>query len=189
MKKFILLFLLGASVAPAFAQENMAPTKVSKAAFFDKTIPLRDMKKIAPGTNSWKDGIVKNESLETDYKDGDNWKTDVLTIQTANGGTQVKGPIVNIVGTGNINGVYPPDTDGDVGPNHYFQMMNLSFAIYDKVGNKLYGPVANSTLWQGFPAPGQATMMEILLSSMMKFPIVGLQASLLCRLQMANIMS
>lgn len=153
MKKFILLFLLGASVAPAFAQENMAPTKVSKAAFFDKTIPLRDMKKIAPGTNSWKDGIVKNESLETDYKDGDNWKTDVLTIQTANGGTQVKGPIVNIVGTGNINGVYPPDTDGDVGPNHYFQMMNLSFAIYDKVGNKLYGPVANSTLWQGFPGP------------------------------------
>ncbi len=155
MKKVILVLLLGVLVAPVFAQKDMAPTKVSKAAFFDKTIPLRDMKKIAPSTkdNTWEDGEVKNESLKTDYKDGDKWKTDQPTIQSANGSLQVNGPIVNIGGTGNVNGVYPPDTDGDVGPNHYFQMMNLSFAIYDKLGNKLYGPVANSTLWQGFPGP------------------------------------
>ena len=155
MKKLILLLLAGILFVPVFAQKNMAPSKVSKAAFFDKTIPLRDMKKIAPTPkdNSWEDGEVKNESLKTDYKDGDKWKTDLPSIQSVQGGTQVNGPIVNIGGTGNVNGVYPPDTDGDVGPDHYFQMMNLSFAIYDKVGNKLYGPVANSTLWQGFPGP------------------------------------
>ncbi len=155
MKKIILILLLGTIVVPASAQDKLSPTKVSKAAFFDKTIPLRDMKIIVPSAidNSWKDGIVKNESLETDYRDGDKWKTDIPSVQSANGSTQVKGPIVNIGGTGNVNGVYPPDTDGDVGPDHYFQMINLSFAIYDKVGNKLYGPVANSTLWQGFPGP------------------------------------
>jgi len=29
-------------------------------------------------------------------------------------------------------------------------MINLSFAVYDKQGNLLYGPVPNTTLWQGF---------------------------------------
>ena len=28
-------------------------------------------------------------------------------------------PIVNFAGTGNVNGVLPSDTQGDVGPNHY----------------------------------------------------------------------
>jgi len=42
---------------------------------------------------------------------------------------------VNVDGVGNLNGILPPDTDGDVGPNHYFQMINLSFAIYDKNGS------------------------------------------------------
>ena len=31
-------------------------------------------------------------------------------------------PIRNFDGVGNIDGVYPPDTNGDVGPNHYVQM-------------------------------------------------------------------
>ncbi len=56
----------------------------------------------------------------------------------------------SIPGIGNVNGVYPPDTEGAVGPDHYFQMINLSFAIWDKNGTKLYGPVDNSTLWEGF---------------------------------------
>ena len=51
----------------------------------------------------------------------------------------------------------PPDTDGDVGLNHYFQMINLSFAIWDKQGNLLYGPVDNSTLWNGFIGPWTGT--------------------------------
>jgi len=43
----------------------------------------------------------------------------------------------------------PPDTIGDVGPNHYVQMVNTSFAIFDKNGNKLSGPTAINQLWQG----------------------------------------
>jgi Carboxypeptidase regulatory-like domain/Kelch motif len=59
----------------------------------------------------------------------------------------------NFEGVGNVNGVLPPDTQGDVGPDHYVQMINLSFAIYDKQGTRLYGPVPNTTLWQGFGGP------------------------------------
>ena len=58
--------------------------------------------------------------------------------------------IRNFEGVSNVNGVLPPDTNGDVGPNHYIQMVNLSFAIWDKSGNLLYGPANNNTLWSGF---------------------------------------
>jgi len=60
-------------------------------------------------------------------------------------------------GVSNVNGVLPPDTQGDVGPNHYVQMVNLSFAIWDKSGDLLYGPVDNNTLWQGFGGPCETT--------------------------------
>jgi N-acetylneuraminic acid mutarotase len=56
----------------------------------------------------------------------------------------------NFEGISNVNGVFPPDTQGDVGPNHYVQMVNLSFAVWDKQGNKLLGPLPNTALWQGF---------------------------------------
>jgi hypothetical protein len=44
----------------------------------------------------------------------------------------------------------PPDTNGDVGPNHYVQTVNTDFAIYNKSGTLLYGPAAINTLWSGF---------------------------------------
>lgn len=47
--------------------------------------------------------------------------------------------------------VNPPDPNGDVGPNNYVEMINLVFAIYDKAGNLLLGPVDTGSLWAGFP--------------------------------------
>jgi hypothetical protein len=44
----------------------------------------------------------------------------------------------------------PPDTNGAVGPNHYFQIVNDHFAIFDKTGTVVYGPVPSNTLWSGF---------------------------------------
>lgn len=43
----------------------------------------------------------------------------------------------------------PPDPNGDVGPNHYVQMVNSSFAIYNKSGGLLTGPTAINQLWAG----------------------------------------
>ncbi|HEX6033261.1 MAG TPA: hypothetical protein VFY83_02460, partial [Anaerolineales bacterium] len=47
--------------------------------------------------------------------------------------------------------VNPPDPVGDVGPNHYVEMINLVFGVYDKQGNLLLGPVDTGTLWADFP--------------------------------------
>jgi hypothetical protein len=49
--------------------------------------------------------------------------------------------------------VNPPDPDGEVGPNNYVEMVNLTFAVYDKSGNRLLGPVDTGTLWSGFAVP------------------------------------
>jgi hypothetical protein len=49
--------------------------------------------------------------------------------------------------------VNPPDPNGDVGPNHYVEMVNLAFAVYSKSGARLLGPVDTGTLWTGFAVP------------------------------------
>src|SRR5216117_2993316 len=52
-------------------------------------------------------------------------------------------------GTFSVNSA-PPDTNGAVGPNHYVETVNTSFAIFNKTGTVLFGPVPNSTVWSGF---------------------------------------
>jgi hypothetical protein len=42
----------------------------------------------------------------------------------------------------------PPDTNGRVGATQYVQWNNTSFAVWDKNGTRLYGPVAGNTLFQ-----------------------------------------
>ena len=47
--------------------------------------------------------------------------------------------------------VVPPDTNGDVGKDHYVQFINLILAIYDKdTGARIFGPVAGNSIWSGF---------------------------------------
>src|SRR5438128_10684257 len=44
----------------------------------------------------------------------------------------------------------PPDTNGAVGPNHFVQTVNVSFAVFSKGGTVLYGPAKINTLFTGF---------------------------------------
>ena len=48
-------------------------------------------------------------------------------------------------------GCLPPDTDGDVGPNHYIHSVNSSIKIFDKSGNALNG--TNGTTYNSFFSP------------------------------------
>ncbi len=168
MKRTFILFVSILIAFQLFSQESYTPKKVVKAAFFDQSPPLRDMKIIKPEDQKigWENGEIENEFLEV--KSPENFTTDAATIQSKSGTKGTKGPIISIDGTGNINGVYPPDTDGDIGLTNYIQMINLSFAVYNKSGVKIYGPVANSTLWSGFPDHGQELMMVIQSCCMMK---------------------
>nr|NQU90773.1 PKD domain-containing protein [Bacteroidota bacterium] len=133
--------------------EILYPTEVIEAAYFDVTPPLRDMMVIEPGirTREWKNNVVKNHmGFMEDIKNIPQLNGPDPVLQMKDGEKSTRSIGVNINGVGNLSGVAPPDTDGDVGPNHYFQMVNLAFAIYDKSGTLLYGPVDNSTLWSGF---------------------------------------
>jgi hypothetical protein len=69
--------------------------------------------------------------------------------------TSAPSPLQNFEGVSNLDGVYPPDTNGDVGPNNYVQWVNLHFQIFNKSGASVYGPAAGNTLWSGFGGPCQ----------------------------------
>ncbi|NTV83457.1 MAG: hypothetical protein HGA23_04030, partial [Bacteroidales bacterium] len=154
---FLLLAMLVAGFIQGQDEQEVNVPIVSKATYFDVTPPLRDMPIILPGVRdrSWKDNIIQNKSMEEEFRNFSDPTipedfVDPVLQKNYPATREITGPVINMDGVGNVNGVYPPDTDGDVGLNHYFQMINLSFAIWDKQGNLLYGPVDNSTLWDGF---------------------------------------
>lgn len=69
---------------------------------------------------------------------------------------QAEGDVLALLGSFDgipATGSLPPDTVGDVGPNHYVQMVNTAFAIYDKTGNLLAGPSPINSLWGQFGGP------------------------------------
>jgi hypothetical protein len=79
-------------------------------------------------------------------------------VQTTPAAPVMPAPSTSIEGVSNTNGVLPPDTNGDVGPNHFVQWVNLSFAVYSKGTSTtppalLYGPAPANTLWTGFGGP------------------------------------
>lgn len=69
-------------------------------------------------------------------------------------------PMFTFEGIDNIDGVYPPDCNGDVGLNHYVEMVNLHMCIYDKAtGTNVVAPFLMSSLFAaaGFSPPASNT--------------------------------
>jgi len=146
-----------------FAQKKFYTNpQVFKPVKFDKTRPLRDILPVEPSMvlrygKIWQipnKDHVKNPPRKTGALPAGE---DPARQKSMGNSLQQATPIQNWEGIGNVNGVLPPDTDGDVGPNNYVQMINLSFQIWDKQGNSLYGPADNSTLWNGFGDPWDGT--------------------------------
>ncbi|MEI7499256.1 MAG: T9SS type A sorting domain-containing protein [Bacteroidota bacterium] len=156
MKKhiaFIVAFIMIATIS--FSQHEASKPIVITASYFDVSPPLRDMVKNLPpkADASWKDGVVKNffnfkrsRSVDTD----DPLATD-QNVQSWFGPRAPDSLMQSFDGVSNPQGYVPPDTDGDVGPNHYFQVVNCSYAIYSKTGSLLFGPYANSSIFTGLP--------------------------------------
>ena len=44
----------------------------------------------------------------------------------------------------------PPDNDGAPGTTQYVQYINLTYAVYDKSGNMVLGPLSGNSFWSGF---------------------------------------
>lgn len=76
-------------------------------------------------------------------------------LQSEAGAGVIPAPLVTFNGPSNLSGVTPPDPNSDVGLNHVVAISNLSFAVYNKAGARLYPPspgtaAPNNTLWSGF---------------------------------------
>lgn len=164
MKKIIthsaLAVMLMLFSAAAFSQA-VGPEQVIKPIGFDVSPKLSDIPVIPPGyvDMTWKEKVVPNkDGFLEEFKAEAAWKGPDPVLQQAYEGI-LSTPTIhqNFSGMSNTSGVAPPDTDGDVGPNHYMQMVNLSLQIWDKSGNTLYGPTLSSTLWDGFTGPWTGT--------------------------------
>ncbi len=149
---YLLILFLVASTS--FSQNKVVVKKPIK---FAKTPPLSSITPIPPQdrVQAWK--IMKKMIPNPSFEEGRNVNN--LTgmdpvIQREMGTKKISTKdMTNFEGVGNVDGVAPPDNMGDIGPSNYFQMINLSFAIFNKNGRMLYGPAANSTLWQNLPGP------------------------------------
>jgi subtilisin-like proprotein convertase family protein len=77
-------------------------------------------------------------------------------LQDGFGQGLIPNPLVNFEGMGTgmpdfTMEAAPPDTNGDIGPNHYVQTVNLAFSVFNRAGVKLLGPLGVDTLFAGFP--------------------------------------
>jgi len=161
MNRILLLLLLSFSILLAQKKTYTNPQVVNSFKF-NKSQALKNIKRILPGQiiRKWKEkGVPNKESIRKLSKNEINplriGPDEVL--QSYAGSITSVSPGNNWEGINNIAGVYPPDTQGDVGLNHYIQMVNLSFQIWDKEGNSLYGPADSGTLWDGFGDPWDGT--------------------------------
>jgi len=154
-------------VAPAAVDAASAVTakpKFSTAVAFDVSRPARE---IAPPSLARRAATATDELLDIRPERGpvpaDNGFTgDGAVFPSAARlmaplSATIAAPIVNFEGLSNQDNfnlfgfrVNPPDPVGDVGPNHYVEMVNLAFAVYDKQGNLLMGPTDTGSLWTGF---------------------------------------
>lgn len=138
------------------------PERITKPVHFDKSKPLRDIAEVPYGVRKrdWKNWLVPNKfdvNDELKHMEPLNGPDPVLQDKIMYGGRNQGTVDQNFGGITNTYGVAPPDTDGDVSHDHYFQMVNNGYAIWDKEGNLLYGPVDNINLWDGFNGPWSNT--------------------------------
>jgi len=153
MKQFlpVFLFVLFSGLLSIPVEGQSPQPEVFTPSYFDISPPLRDVPITAPYQ---KDTMTRNPGLRvrhypyeaTALPQGPDeaWQKEMGTWNP------VDGPTLNFAGVNNRNGAIPPDTQGDVGPDHYFQVVNVSFQIWDKLGNSVYGPADIANIWSGF---------------------------------------
>jgi hypothetical protein len=139
------------STSPSTVTAAGLVPEVSPAVHHDVSRPLRDLR---PATNV-QTGKRENPKYELELQAGATGGAPDPVIQESVIATAAPTIGANFDGVGVGLGSYdpnvaPPDTNGDIGPNHYVQIVNTDLAVFSKAGALLYGPVPNNTLWSGF---------------------------------------
>jgi hypothetical protein len=151
--------------AQAGASARRPQPKFSDAVAFDTSAKLSDIAARVRRGPSWPDDGVREVRPERGRPAPDTGWSGDDALQSAAGRAptllpNVPSTMANFEGMSNQDNftiyggrVNPPDPVGDVGPNHYVEMINLVFAIYTKAGTKLLGPVPIGAVWDGFSVP------------------------------------
>lgn len=146
------------SASQTMAAQPQLQGKFSQASGFDVSPPLRELAARASDDEAKAQGQPEREVRPDRGRVApDAGFSGDAAVQTA-AGSAASGTVTSFEGLSNQDNfdvfgfrVNPPDTVGDVGPNHYVEMINLVFGVYAKTGEKLLGPVDTGTLWAGFP--------------------------------------
>jgi len=156
MGALIALMLMSAPAPqpPQHAQGHGGPPSLMAAEHWDRSSALRDMPRRPPL------GGDIHEAPRFRHATGP--KSVDPIVQSTPAPPLLSGPALSFEGISNLNGVLPPDTEGAIGPNHYVQWVNLSFAVYARgpagsTPTLVYGPVAGNTIWTGFGGPCETT--------------------------------
>lgn len=156
MKKLVLFaFAILTTLAIVKAQDQpIGPTTTGVGVYHGLSQPLRDIPAISTDEfekmelDALKPRNPKLETREYPFADKAFPKGDDPIWQNKMGFTSpTKAPIVNF--DGQTSPYYPPDCNGDVGPQHYFQTINSVYCIYNKNGTIAAGPANMNTLFTG----------------------------------------
>jgi hypothetical protein len=155
------VLFLGATTFTAMGQDEPQPANgviVSAPVTPKISLPLRDLPQTQPERQLNREEInpLKNPGLflpDMGLTGTDTKEQDALAPNGWNQTDNAPGPLMNFEGQGDFNLYTPPDTTGDVGPNYYVQMVNVSTAVFTKTTGAMAGQWANNALWTGFGGP------------------------------------
>ena len=129
----------GAIASPAVQSDTSPPLRDIKPVEPPKTVRTHDHRKLpVPPSGPTSDPIIQSSTPATA---GATTGSSFLGV-----GFGFTGP----AGTFSVNSA-PPDTNGAVGATQFVEIVNQSFAVFDKSTQKpTYGPAATNTLFTGF---------------------------------------
>jgi Carboxypeptidase regulatory-like domain len=133
--------------------ENTSPKpKVGTAVRFDVSPPLRTMKIKLDSEDKDEKEAEDDRGLAGPVGDTNHDPDPVVQNWFGDGVFSPKAfiPPVGVNFNGMTGSTSPPDTNGDIGTNHYVQMVNTRFQVFSRTGTSLFGPASINTLWAGF---------------------------------------
>ena len=143
------LALLGLGLYPGASAWAQGPKQNQKDVGAPQIVPmvgpvsqdqdLRTLPYIPPSTEVEEQRLMRHPPSQITS----HGKTDpIRAVRQSTQAAAMPTPIATFAGMNSTQsgcGCLPPDTDGDVGPNHYVQSVNSSIKIFDKTGTALNG--------------------------------------------------
>jgi len=161
MRNNIIIFLFLIVINPLSSQQINYPSDIIHPVSYGTSLPLMEIINNAPPeqrNNEPSGEALSHEITETVVPQEPLLNYDPVLQNQYGQNRSIASLAANFDGVNNLGNVLPPDPNGDVGPNHYFQTVNSHFAIYDKSGTLLMGPYSIDSLWAGFT--GEWTTMS-----------------------------